>query len=390
MKKFIFVLCLLGTLPFITQCNQKGPTYKCDLDKTKKSYELAAGYDDCLALNAQIMTTHIESEDIEIRATEFTEFGVFESNFADINANENWIKPIYIFFPQDMKGYTDAPATINGTAVLKMKSKEKIDADFGITNDEPQGLCVDVQQVIYDNVLNNILTKEQRDRYLSEGKSLSFKPDDAKPPLTPATNPVSIGGMWVDDDPASRITHDGDKYFYEPYSLYIEYSDPAFANIGELLRGVKYCKLLSHQAILSWMLEKSFEADPVLLTPAADVCDGPSSLEARGGSCIFYFSPANGYYCEDHTGPFFNMDTGKQKCDDRAKTSAGILDPIFSPLPCKERTAELDKLIPGYMGLTGICVVHCKQENEFIWNIYTENPASLCIGFDFFTPEQLQ
>ena len=378
MKKFIFVLCLLGTLPFITQCNQKGPTYKCDLDKTKKSYELAAGYDDCLALNAQIMTTHIESKDIEIRATEFTEFGVFESNFADINANENWIKPIYIFFPQDMKGYTDAPATINGAAVIKMIAKDKIDDYFGITNDAPQGLCADVQQVIYDNVLNNILTKEQRDRYLSEGKSLSFIPDaDAH------------NAEWVGKDPASLITHDGDKYFFELYSLYISYYDQT-ANVTELLRGVKYCKLLSHQAILSWMLEKSFEADPVLLTPAADVCDGPSSLEARGGSCIFYFSPANGYYCEDHTGPFFNMDTGKQKCDDRAKTSAGILDPIFSPLPCKERTAELDKLIPGYMGLTGICVVHCKQENEFIWNIYTENPASLCIGFDFFTPEQLQ
>ena len=99
MKKFIFVLCLLGTLPFITQCNQKGPTYKCDLDKTKKSYELAAGYDDCLALNAQIITTHIESTNIDVSPTEYTEFGVFESNFAQINAEENWIKPIYIFFP---------------------------------------------------------------------------------------------------------------------------------------------------------------------------------------------------------------------------------------------------------------------------------------------------
>ena len=389
MKKFLYVLCLLSALPFITQCNLKGPPYTCDLDKKKTGYAKAAQYDDCLALNAQIMTAHIESQDIEIRATEFTEFGAFESSFADINANENWIKPIYIFFPQDMTGYTGAPPTINGSAVLKMKSKEKIDADFGITDDEQQGLCADVQQVIYDNVLNKILTKEQREKYLSEGKSLSFKPDDAQPPLTPATNPVSIGGMWVSDDPASRITHDGDKYSFEPYSLYIEYSDPAFANIGELLRGVRYCKLLSHQAILSWMMEKSFEYNPVLLTPA-DVCDRPSSLEARGGSCIFFFSPANGYYCEDHTGPFFNLETGKQKCDDRLDTSAGILDPIFSPLPCKERTTELETLIPGYMELTGICVIHCKQDNEFIWNIYTANPGSLCIGFDFFTPEQLQ
>jgi hypothetical protein len=31
---------------------------------------------------------------------------------------------------------------------------------FGITDDAQQGLCADVQQVIYDNVLNNILTKK--------------------------------------------------------------------------------------------------------------------------------------------------------------------------------------------------------------------------------------
>jgi len=378
MKKILYVLCVLGTLAFITQCKQKGPNYRCDLDKTKTSYELAAGYDDCLALNAQIMTTHIESEDIEIRATGFTEFGVFESNFADINANENWIKPIYIFFPQDMTGYTDAPATINGAAVLKMVAKDKIDDYFGITNDAPQGLCVDVQQVIYDNVLNNILTKEQRDRYLSEGKSLSFIPDaDAH------------NAEWVGKDPASLITHDGDKYFFELYSLYISYYDQT-ANVTELLRGVKYCKLLSHQAILSWMLEKSFEADPVLLTPAADVCDGPSSFEARGGSCLLYFSQAQSYYCSDYTGPFFNFETGEAKCADWLDTSKGVLDPIYSTLPCSERTAEIEASIPGYMGLTGICVIHCNQENEFLWNIYTENPARSCIGFDLFTPEQLK
>jgi len=370
MKKLFYVLCVLGTLPFIAQCNQ---TYKCDLDRKKTGYDKAAQYDDCLALNAQIMTAHIQSENIEIRATGFTEFGVFESNFADINAEENWIKPIYIFFPQDMTGYADAPATINGAGVIKMVAKDKVDDYFGITDDESQGLCADVQQVIYDNVLKNILTKEQRDRYLAEGKSLSFIPDT-----------VAHNAEWVGKDPASLITHDGDNYFFEPYSLYIEHSDPA--DIPELLKGVKYCKLLSHQTILSWMLEKSFEADPVLLTPAADVCDGPTSLEARGGSCLLYFSQAQSYYCSDFTGPFFNFETGEAKCIDWLDTSAGVLDPIYSTLPCSERAAEIEASIPGYMGLTGMCVIHCNQENEFLWNIYTENPARSCTGFDLFIP----
>jgi hypothetical protein len=377
MKKFLFVLCLLSALPFITQCNQKGQTYKCDLDKKKNPYDKAAQYDDCLALNAQIMATHIESTNIDVSPVEYTEFGVFESNFAEINAEENWVKPIYIFFPQDMTGYADAPATINGAAVIKMVAKDKVDDYFGITDDESQGLCADVQQVIYDNVLNNILTKEQRDRYLSEGKSLSLIPDT-----------FAHNAEWVGKDPASLITHDGDNYFFEPYSLYISYYDQT-ANVTELLRGVKYCKLLSHQAILSWMLQKSFEADPVLLTPIAEECEGPTSLEARGGSCLLYFSQAQSYYCSDFTGLYFNYETGEAKCLDWLDTSKGVLDPIYSTMPCSERTAEIEASIPGYMGLTGICVIHCNQEDEFLWNIYTENPARSCTGFDLYTPEQL-
>jgi hypothetical protein len=135
------------------------------------------------------------------------------------------------------------------------------------------------------------------------------------------------------------------------------------------------------------MVAKSFEDDPVLLTPAADVCDQPTSLEARGGSCIFYFSQATSYYCSDYTGPFFDFVTGAEKCEDRLDTSGSVLDPSYSTSPCSERTAEIEASIPGYVGLTGLCVIHCKEENEFIWNIYTENPASACTGFDFFLPE---
>jgi hypothetical protein len=137
------------------------------------------------------------------------------------------------------------------------------------------------------------------------------------------------------------------------------------------------------------MLEKSFEGDPVLLTPSADVCDQPSSLEARGGSCIFYFSQAGNYYCSDYTGSFFNFETGAAKCEDRGDTSGGVFDPSYSTLPCSERTAEIEASIPGYVELTGHCVIHCQEENEFIWNIYTSNPADACRGFNFFTPEEL-
>jgi len=345
------------------------------MDFSKTGYDLAAEYDECLNLNAQTMTAHVESLDITIRDTQFTEFGVFESNFALINAEENFIKPICIFFGEDMSSYPNAPDTINGLFVNKMVAKDKIEDYFDVTIDEPQGLCVDVQQFVYDNVFNSILTDDQRKKFASEGKSLEFIPDGNYDPA-----------LWVGIDPAALITNEGDDYFFEPYSLHIPHNTSQ--DLPELLKGVKYCKLLSHQAILSWMLEKSFEDNPELLSPSEE-CLQPSSLEAQGGSCIHYFSQAKSYYCSDYTGPFFNAETGAEKCADRWDTSNDVLDPSYSPLPCSERTEEIEASIPGYLGLTGQCVIHCKEENEFIWNIYTDNPANSCRGWDFFTPDEI-
>ena len=70
--------------------------------------------------------------------------------------------------------------------------------------------------------------------------------------------------------------------------------------------------------------------------------------------------------------------------------TGGVLDPSYSSLPCSERTEEIEASIPGYVGLTGQCVIHCGEENEFIWNIYVENPEGDCTGFDFFYPEEVE
>ena len=157
----------------------------------------------------------------------------------------------------------------------------------------------DVQQEVYDTVLNSILTKEQRDKYLSQGKQLSFIPDDDHPPLSTTTNPVNNGSAWLDVDPATKVTHEGSNYFYEPLSLYVQLDDPNISD--ERFKGVRYCKLLSHQAILSWMREKSFEDNPILITPSKSVCDGPSSLDSGNGSCLFYSEQyGNNYFCADY------------------------------------------------------------------------------------------
>jgi hypothetical protein len=326
--------------------------------------------------------THIESKDIDIRAKKLPVLE-FEGSYAAINAAENWIQPFYTIYSENMSAYPDAPASINGVIAAKFKAKDSVDDAFGFCNKMPQGICADVQQDVYDTVLNNVLSKEERDKYLSQGKQLSFIPDDDLPPLTDTTNPVRMGSLWLTVDPATKITRDGNQYYYEPWSLYVELADPDIPD--ERLKGVRYCKLLSHQTILSWMLKKSFEENPVLITPTSSVCDGPSALEAGNGSCLLYFELAKSYYCSDFTGSGFTPANAQEKCE----TSPTYTNAVFSASPCSQRTAEIATYIPGYLGLTGICVIHCKATNEFIWNIYTADPEASCAGYDFFTPEEL-
>jgi hypothetical protein len=381
MRNFFIGLLILLTAALNLQC-KKELTFTCDVDTTKTGYELAGAYDDCLVWNAQKTMTHIEEQDIDIRVTKLPLLE-FSGSYAVLNAAENWIQPFYTFITET-GAYPTTSASINNVVLAKFKSKDSVDAAFEFSNDEPQGICADVQQEVYDTVLNNVLSKQEREKYLSQGKQLSFIPDDDQPPLSDKTNPVNNGSAWLDVDPATKVTHEGSNYFYEPLSLYVKLDDSNISD--ERFKGVRYCKLLSHQAILSWMLEKSFEDNPVLITPSKPVCDGPASLDSGNGSCLFYSEQyGNNYFCADYTGSGFTPENTKEKCN----TNAAYDKEVYSTSPCSARTAEIASYIPGYQGLTGICVVHCKETNEFILNIYNSDPETRCGGFNFFYPEDL-
>ncbi|MBN2107392.1 MAG: hypothetical protein JW832_08185 [Deltaproteobacteria bacterium] len=386
MKRMFIVMQFLLLVVCTAQC-KRHHTYTCEIDTSKTGYELAAAYDNCTVWNAQKTMTDIECKDIDIRATRLprSEFG---GSYADLNAAENWIQPFYTISPENMSAYPQAPASINGVISAKFKAKDAVDAAFDFRSYGSQGICADVQEDMYDTVYDDILTREQRSKYRSEGKKLRFIPDDDEPPLDDTTNPVGMGASWLDVDPATKVTmdpEDNTTYYYEPWSLYVAYDDTAISD--ERLRGVRYCKLLSHQALLSWMLEKSFEENPVLITPTSTECTGPSQLEsATNGSCLFYSDlyGAN-YFCADFTG----TDKTQVEWQDKCETNAAYDNQTYSNLPCSQRTAEIETFIPGYLGLTGICVVHCQAPDEFILNIYNDNPETRCGGFDFFTPEEL-
>jgi hypothetical protein len=163
-------------------------------------------------------------------------------------------------------------------------------------------------------------------------------------------------------------------------SVWVDASNPDVPpDMQEGLLGVRYCTLLSHQAILNWMLAESFEDEPVLITPkegSDGACDEPSSWEPGGGSCFFFFGVANSsYFCADFTGVFFGPAEGAEKCGQSIYISDVT---AYSEEPCSERTAELEAKIPDYVGLGGACVIKCQEDDEVIWNIYQADIESRC------------
>jgi hypothetical protein len=349
-------------------------------------YAAAGGFDDRIIEQAQIMTTHIENTGIEVRST-FVSPLVFGGSYAGINADENWVQPYFTFTPEDMSAYTNAPPEINGIIMTKMKSKDIIEDKFDIILQGTQGTCADVQEEIYASTFS-LLSSSERERYLAEGKPLSFIQDD-RPGDGPGDNPVFQSAGWLPIDPATKITSDGENYFYEPLSLYVSIDNPIFQDGGgdERYQGVRYCKLLSHQAILSWFVSKSFEVDPVLITGSTEECTDPRlRTDNLAGSCVFYFGFAETTFCSDYIGYDFTPVFAEEKCDGRPLLLDGT-PPSYSPLPCSERTEEIEAAVGSvYVGQTGFCDVHCNEGNEFLWNVYQENPDDSCTGYPVFYP----
>lgn len=340
-------------------------------------YEAAGLLDNQTIEMAQKMMANIEDTDIDVISTLIAAHTDFTGQYAEINADENWIKPYFSFYSEDMSSYPNAPSEINGVIVAKMKSKDQIDADFNIVDNETQGTCGDVQRVIYAATLA-LLTDGEKERYLTKGKQLSIIQDNS------TENPDIKGDGWLGIDPADMITNVGDQYYYEPPALYISLDNPFLPeDADERFLGVYYCKLLSHQAILSWMLTKSFQNDPALLTKSDVVCTDPTPRITTLGSCLFFFKVAGFYYCSDYTGSDFTPESAAEKCAKRSDEA------VYSPDTCSERTEEIEAFIPDYQGHTGLCTIHCMEGNEFIWNVYTENPEDSCGDYDFFYPEDI-
>ncbi len=218
MRRIITLLIgvLFLTLFVVVGCNKDSSTKDagpaaCEADAAG-AYETAAELDETMISSAQQLTANIP-EDIEIRTTEHS-VNSFGGTNALLNVENQWVQAHYAFLEEDASDSLCAPDSIRIVVVTKMKTMEHVAAAFGL-EDTTQGLCSDAQQVVYDTVLNDVLNETQRAKYLAEGKTLSFIPDNSE------TNPVKQGPAWLPVDPAEKFTGEGNDYTYEPWSTTI-------------------------------------------------------------------------------------------------------------------------------------------------------------------------
>ncbi len=356
-------------------------------------YETAKTLDQTLGYNAQKLTAAIsDSDGITINAVDVIETGIGGSN-AKINKEERWVETTYAFTQEEIKDPICETTAVDVVISNKMKTMEHVVSTFELDGTgRSQGTCADVQQVVYDAVLDS-LTPAQLTKYQVEGKKLTFLKDDDVPELS-GTNPVLAGPDWLSVDPGDKVTQEGDTFVFEPWSLYVVSDSPHAADSGELLRGVRYCKMLSHQGIARWMLEESFKAEPVLLEkPEETTCSEPSSFDSPHGSCIFYFVYTRSVFCEEYTG--LEGVTSQEQAEEACVLTADHFKSAtehfghYGEKPCSERTDELMELVPNYEGFLGACVVDCQTPNEFVWNVYAGDLAAMRERYPCFDPDQI-
>ncbi len=356
-------------------------------------YEKAKELDKTLGYDAQKLTAAIsDSDGITINAIDVIETGIGGSN-AKINKEEGWVETTYAFTQEDIRDPVCETTTVDVTISNKMKTMEHVVSTFDLDGTgRSQGTCADVQQVVYDAVLDS-LTPELLTKYQQEGKKLLFLKDDDVPEMT-GTNPVMAGPDWLKVDPGTKVTRDGDDFVFEPWSLYVVSDSPDAADSGDLVRGVRYCKMLSHQGIARWVLEESFKEEPVLLEKPIDTtCYEPTSFDSPHGSCIFYFVYIRTVFCEEYTGSegIESQQQAEEACALTADHFKSATDHFgyYSEKPCSERSDELMEHVPDYEEFLGACVVDCGTPTEFIWNVYAGNLDLMRDMYPCFDPDEI-
>ena len=270
---------------------------------------------------------------------------VFTSTKATVDGSTNTVIPVYMIVP----GTSDEifrNDKINTMIWCKTRIPEAIKWNTGIDyteQDAAAGTCRQVNEYIYDMTLD-ILTEEQRNRYINEGKPIVFTDE-------------TIVGQGIDFyalDQYSLITDMGTHLSISPASLESDFIDPA-----DDRHGAKYCKIISAQNLLAWMQDGAFKNGGSLTPPDSLTDITCEDMRNSIGSCYFVNEHSKTFMCEDYIGPNYtggDSGTAKAKCDKRE--SGSYIDGVA----CADRTDTAGVI-------TGICAINESEDGAYTWSL---------------------
>jgi hypothetical protein len=303
-----------------------------------ESQRVVAGFDAETLTDAMILNDVYEDADH------------WSSQKSQVKADEDPPVEMRVYIETFCDAELPAPTDLSERIYCKMPNQGRISGILEITPANEPGTCKSRNEAAFQWALDQ-LTPEERSAYEASGHPVTFLEDEV----------VGSGAAWLNLPANFELSADGTSYEIGSPSLQSEFNpdDPD----PQTLEGVHYCKLVTPAQALYWVLHRGLKADPgICEAPQGEQCPDPDAEPA--GSCIFYFSQSNQYFCEEYSGPNWTETTGAEKCAPRD-------DSDFKPLSCADRKDETD-LIDDDGVLRGTCVVRC-GEDERLWYIYSES-----------------
>ncbi len=282
----------------------------------------------------------------------------FTSTKATVDNSTNTALPVYTT-TLGTSDFIFGSEIINTTIWCKTRIPEAIKWRTGIDytdNDTAAATCKEINEYIYNMTLE-LLTEEQKEKYNNEGKQIVFTDDTI----------VGEGIEFYALDQYSLITDADTHLNISSASLESAFDS---SNPEDDRRGAKYCKIISAQNFLTWMLDGSFKnsgnltkSDPTLLT-----CE---DVNNSAGSCYFINEHSKTYMCEDYIGPIFQDIEFPEYKDPEAKCINDRAGTYVDGVTCADRE-DIEGTI------SGICAINETEDGAYTWTMYEPEGEDEC------------
>lgn len=311
--------------------------------------EGSAGYDGHLCVLAQRMLLNAEQGEapfgLEVLRGESNGFHTIQM---DVDLGK---RTVVIATTAGTANVDGAPLTTH--VACKLVDRTRVNDVLKLQLAGPLRSCRDVNEYTYTQALAS-LSPAERQRYESSGRKLRFADDYL----------AATGAEWLPSAVETYIHADGEVVEVQAPAVVVPWTSG-----GKFFQGTHHCKLITLAAMQRWMRSAAFANDGQLVPGNHGACTAPHATTSTAGSCLFYFAPAGGRFCQDYSGAGWTPESAAAECGKRHASAEALkaaanryagTGGLFSRESCGSREDREP--------LSGTCVFHCQAPDETLWH----------------------